>query len=173
MVRKTLGKLMHIANSNPPAAYRELFYKIKKPILQRFGVYLGTQAQQFKYTCWSCYGTGIWEDFESHRKDTCFKCNGSGVYRHFWWILDVYQLGEHTFHIPKEKVERFPTNMNFAMIEGKITHKEYRERDSWQAFLTLIYLCRRCIRLDNWKSEGDLWTRNALIIEEKRTEIPF
>jgi hypothetical protein len=140
MLRRILGKLLHVANSDPPSE-RELksrFYAVKQRILLRFGELRGHDQQYIegKY-CFSCEGTGgLYTD------GGCYRCDGSG-----WWKppvvvrLERWRLDRFTFHRPIARVCRKKKTGETFSIEGYVEHASYRlqQVDRAQLLLGIVY----------------------------------
>ena len=143
MFQNALGRILHIANSDPPSRYRREFYAVKDRVLKRFGLPECNDLQHIIKPCWRCDGTGTfrgydngirWVNFDPFK---CRKCGGSGVYDEFWVALEGWSLGRYRFHRPRYRTRsqadpqltRFapgPLFDNGALIEGHIVHDRHR-----------------------------------------------
>ncbi|MFH1984819.1 MAG: hypothetical protein ABIL58_23505 [Pseudomonadota bacterium] len=162
MIKKTIGRLLHAANTSPPCLARGEFYAMKDRILARFGTLAGHNIQHIKYDCWGCKGTGVFIGFwHSDDEDygekwiecepmKCQKCGGTGVFAEIWVLLEVHNLGGHRFHRPVFRT-RDPQHPGFngralgpifdggQFIEGKIELKPHRHHVEACYWLALFF----------------------------------
>jgi len=168
-----IARLLHIANSAPPAGKdrRERFYKMKQRILNWFGTEDGHDLQYIEgKQCWSCEGTGGL--YEPHG---CWKCGGDGWFKSpVWILLKRWKFGEYTFHEPLQRYYSRPDTHSHAkpMIEGYIEHASYPWKDIQRARFILSLLfdwrllahetanwwIRRVVSAKCYRCNRHLWT---------------
>lgn len=129
---KTIGKLLHVANSYPDAVDKEAFYRMKTIILKRLGTRDGFDIQHFEgKICWSCHGTGVYMGSHTYSGDTwhdiCDHCVNGWYKRPVWVVLDRYRLGGFVFHQPAERLYEEPPESpsQSRLINGYIKHRDY------------------------------------------------
>lgn len=192
-----IARLLHIANSAPPASkqHRERFYAMKQRILRWFGTEDGFDVQVIEgKRCWSCEGTGgLYEPYG------CYKCGGDGWFKPpVWIILKRWKFGGYTFHEPIERLHKSPDIKSHGrpLIVGYVEHASYRWKDINRARFILALLfdwrllghetanwwIRRIMSAKCYKCNRRLWTvkqslcstcqRIKLAIQEDH-DIPF
>lgn len=108
-----IATVLRWANSDPFATKdREGFYLLKQAICSRWGVLEGHDIQRVVYECWTCDGTGFYEEWD------CYRCSG-GIHKVLYFELERWRLGRFVFHRPLGKVDAKETQ---ATIHGKIKH---------------------------------------------------
>ena len=102
-----VGELLELANREFRS---EEFYKLKDRILKSHGTKTGVNTQHILKTCRYCAGEGkmpkevtLYGKTYLTKGDPCWRCNGTGVYQEFWVMLDVYQVGRRSFHLPVDR----------------------------------------------------------------------
>lgn len=143
--KKVLGKWLHISNSNP--IHKFAFYEMKEKILDKYGIKLGIEYQEFTRDCFTCNGSGLYtgysypDGFEYHVP--CNKCDGSGIYDFYYVELFKYKLGNYYFHIPGQKLYYLTEEQNKnnpKIIKGYIKHNNYSKRlKKFYSFILAIF----------------------------------
>lgn len=118
MLRRIVGRLLHLANSDPPSVGRREFYAMKDRLLVRWGTRAGEDTQRIVDKCWSCDGTGRYADTGNQ----CRRCF-DGVYSERWVRLARWTLGGCPFHSVIGRVFEPPGTT--PTIEGRVRHKSY------------------------------------------------
>lgn len=115
MWKAIIGALLHVANSSPPVIGRRQFYDLKTSLLHRYGRLVTNEWQHIVKECWDC-------------EKGCRKCNrygkGGGIWDEFWVWLELWELGGHSFHIPRQRTYSDPGAAR--QIEGYIRHKSFK-----------------------------------------------
>jgi hypothetical protein len=73
-MNKLFQHLFHLANSANYPQKHELFYPLKKQLLQTHAIADGWDLQTIVRTCWSCDGSG-----DYYSVGDCYKCGGTGI----------------------------------------------------------------------------------------------
>jgi hypothetical protein len=134
MMQRILARLLHLANTSPPAVYRAGFYGIKDRLLRRHGKLIGHEWQHIVHHCWRCEEYG----FSRH----CRRCGGTGVYQQFWVQLERWAWRGYLFHRPCARVWQKPEES--VAIDGYVKHASYG-RKAQEANLWLAMLCDRSL----------------------------
>jgi hypothetical protein len=159
-MKRFLGRLLHLANSDVPLFGNEQFYAIKERMLREWGTRDGEDWQHIRKECWTCHGTGIFSDFGYPLR--CNRCT-RGVYDEKWIRLERWRLGGYVFHRPAETYHcseppwaKIGTDRPF--IEGRIEHKVPGRRGHEAAlWLALIFDPPYWLRLMTGNRCGE-WT---------------
>ena len=147
-----LAAVLHRANASPPHQWdlQQEFYNVKEQILNRLGKKLGHQQQHIEDPCWGYRDYGC--------DDECDKCGGSGIYRQRWFLLELWQLGQWTFHRPVRRLggaEAKPEND----IEGRIKHPHtVHARDCYRALFCLFRpgMLSECVKRDPFGTQTQI-----------------
>lgn len=117
---RILGRILHIANSDPHAVGKSAFYAAKSLMLTLYGVPDGEDIQHIEgESCWSCDGTG-----GLYEPGGCYKCWGDGWYKRPVWVrLARYRIGQFVFHQPIERMYEEPSRE--VKIIGYVRHPDY------------------------------------------------
>jgi hypothetical protein len=155
LIETILSYLLHYANSEPQNnRYSDSFYKIKDKILTKYATLLGTDIQHIEpKICFKCDGTGTYIRQYDGSHFTCWDCVGSGIYKDgFWTVLNKYQFGNYTFHIPKERLYVKPEQE--VNIVGYINHKSSKYGYLAMFMIMLLfskgYLAQRYNNANSW-----------------------
>jgi len=151
-----IGELLELANREFRS---QEFYKLKDRILKSLGAKAGVDTQHVMKTCQYCRGEGkmpkevmLYGTPYITKGDPCWRCNGTGVYQEFWVMLDVYQLGRRSFHLPvdrqynRELFDKILQALNIVPgkhFEGLIKHTPPRWQLGREAGWWLILLFDR------------------------------
>ncbi len=139
---KILGWLLHHANRE---YHSEIFYKIKKIILSKYGVSDGEDVQFIAGKhCFRCGGSGVYSDYYDSGEqwaDTCRHCC------HGWYKLPVHvilekkKLSRYTFHQPVRRVYNTKEAQALppASIEGYVQHSYSKYGKKARTVLFLMY----------------------------------
>lgn len=122
MLERPLAYLLWLANSNPPTCGRREFYAVKDRILRRWGRRDPERSHDWQYLereCWTCEGTGRYEDTGR----MCRKCGGTGVYEAVWVKLERWRLGRYSFHRPVDRRHSRPEEP-CVILKGRIPHAD-------------------------------------------------
>lgn len=144
-IKKLIGILLHYANRDIPYFSKNEFYEIKKNLLLKYGVMIGTEIQHIKSKCYSCNGTGVFHSFYK-LPETCFKCGGSGVYKEFWTVLYKYKIDKWEFFIPYKRMDHYEPLFDgkiYPIIEGYINHETPKNRIGRECALWLLLIYNR------------------------------
>lgn len=117
MKELVLRFLLHRANTDPPIAAREEFYRLKDLLLERYATRDGADVQEIVKECW-----GYSYDYTCPGS-SCTKCGGTGVFDRFYVLLHRYRWGRHVFHRPGQR-SRFRGDLTIT-IRGRIRHARY------------------------------------------------
>lgn len=122
MYKFIISKLLYLANQRPNAFEKYSFYKLKDSLLKKYGKKIGTDYQYISKECHTCFGTGVYK-CEHKMPETCWSCSGTGKYEEYVSQLDKYEFGKHDFHLPVRKYQRRDSGFIDAMI--KVNIKDY------------------------------------------------
>lgn len=127
MKRAVIARLLHLANSSPPAVGRTEFYALKERLCRRYGRMEGYDLQHIVKSCWDCDG-----------RKGCWRCGGSGVYSQVWVYLERWRIGGYVFHKPIIRHYTKPETLGSVTFNGYVQHADYgwrsREAMLWLAF---------------------------------------
>lgn len=154
MIQRLLATLLHYANADTGATYRQEFYALKERLLRRYGRFDGHQIQEIKKLCWGPWGHEYGER-AGCKGEGCPHCRGTGVFDIRWVRLERWVWQGYVFHRPVDDTRIIPSPYPPAnMIHGRIEHPRYG-RGANEARLWLYLLCGE-LRLF-WKD----WTSHA------------
>ena len=133
---RVFARLLHLANSHPPAFNRAEFYAMKDDLLKRYGTFDGRDIQRVVKECW---GVGWWDGGDYVPcGPKCSRCGGTGVYETKYFELQRCRMGGFLFHSNPTRLY-FSDRHAHATIEGRIEHKDYgRAADEAMLWLTLL-----------------------------------
>ena len=179
-MKKTIGKLLHVANSYPDAVDKAAFYRMKSIILKRLGTRDGFDIQHIKgKKCFTCGGSGIYTGYHFNSGDEwnepCWRCWGGWYKRPVWVVLDRYRLGGFVFHQPACRLYGVPPSVTsqVSLINGYIEHRDYGFDKPRRACLILAVMFAPRLLADYYaKPISDKWRRIWQRVW-RDTEIPF
>jgi len=119
-----------VYNDSARDGFRDRFYNLKKEILLAHAHQQGFDLQHITKKCWSCAGTGTFQD--DYDASCCWKCGGTGIYQERWVLLGRYNLAGLVFHCPAGYVQDPGVK---PTIEGLIEHRA--SPHAWECFRVL------------------------------------
>jgi len=142
---QTIGKALHVANSDPDFLDREIFYAEKKTFLNRFARHDGVDLQHIPgKECFTCGGSGWYQGYHSFSgdpwHDTCNRCYGSGWFKHPVWVwLDRFRICDFVFHTPRERLYSAPVSVYQyrSKVTGYVEHRSYSDDETMLAYYLL------------------------------------
>lgn len=161
LILRLLGKMLHVANADPPGLLRYDFYAAKDRVLARYGTRLANEVQLIRHMCWACGGTGRIEPGYG-----CRKCLGSGVYQQRFYELASYELGGYRFHRPLRS--HYDGNL-VPTITGKIKHPSYPYwRRNLLAYCVLFLFNRHAFKVRLWAKVEQTFGYRVLAMRARR-----
>lgn len=147
LTQRVLSLLLWHANSDPPAAVRYSFYRIKDRVLRKYGSLDGERRidwQDVSSVCWSCEGTG-----GLYEPGGCWKCRGTGIHRSVFVPLSRWKIAGRVFHVPGPATSVRPETIE---VKGYIRHEASKR--AWLCALVLAgmfdHLTFRVMLRDVW-----------------------
>lgn len=148
-IGRTLARLLHYANAEPPREMKPEFYALKKRLLERYADPVGFDVQHIEgKRCWTCGGTGVYVGYHTYSgdewEDTCNRCWGTGWFKDpVWIVLNKFQWHGFKFHIPGERKYKRP-DPDVTNIRGYVEHTDYGDKSE----IAFVWLC---LLLGHWR----------------------
>ena len=123
---------------------RNVFYRKKKQLLDKYGTFDGYSLQSIEgKICYSCDGTGYLTWDEDDEESPCMKCMG-GYYRlPKLNVLQRVNMMSHIFHLPVDTF-RYPMEVEeiqyhiTEQIHGYVEHKNGNRFIAWLFWLVFL-----------------------------------
>lgn len=133
MIDNIVGWLLMSANTSPTLISKDVFYRLKRELLERYGQPAPKLIIQYIVKhCWECNGQGFVGG------EVCDRCD-FGIYEQLWVFHHRYRLGGHDFLMPSYR--QFTPPDAQADIEGYV--KKERHWGCQEATLWLLFLFAR------------------------------